>query len=81
MLYYTGNNGQCLLAFNLVGKHHVTLDALSVSTVHGAWKGRVYLGFCKSQCVLGWRRNMACWSGMNWLTHCVPERNTQVQEW
>lgn len=67
---------KAFLAFNPVGKHHVTLRAPSVtcavSAVHGAREGRVFPGFCENQGVLGWCGDMACWPGMNWLAaHCV----------
>lgn len=40
----TGSNGQCLLAFTPVGKHHVTLPAPSVTA------GRVFPGLTKQGC-------------------------------
>lgn len=73
-------NGQCFLAFNPVGKCHVTLHAPSVSAAHGAQEWRVFPGFCEMDGVLGWHGNVACWPGMNWLAHCVPDRETQMQE-
>lgn len=78
--FQTGNNGHRLLAFNPVGKHCVTLHAPSVTAAHGAWQGRAFPGFCEKEGVLCWHANMACWPGMNWLAHCVPDRKTQGRQ-
>lgn len=85
--YHSSSNQQhvlvsAFLAFSPVGKCHVTLHAPSVAAARGAQEWRVFPGFCEEEGVLGWHGNMACWPGMNWLAHCVPDRETQMpEEW
>lgn len=82
IIYSRGNNGQCLSAFNPVGKQHVPLPACALCHC-GAWcTAHRKAGFSQVsvKARVFWVGVGTCWSGMNWLAHRVPDRKTQMPE-